>query len=86
MPYPPIPPAARRLHPLRRALNVARDQGIPARAVAEEAGVSPALLSLAANGAYKPNPEHAEHIARALGVRVENLFPELEQAAARSAA
>lgn len=43
-------PAARRVPPLRRALEAARSAGVPQWAVAEEAHISPSLLSMVARG------------------------------------
>jgi transcriptional regulator with XRE-family HTH domain len=68
-------PAARRLPPLRRALNAARIQGVPAYIVAEEAGISKAMLSRVASGDVPATPETAKRIARALGCPVTQLFP-----------
>ena len=68
-------PAARRVRPLDRALSEARAAGIPARAVAEEAGISASLLSIIANGRAAVTPRTAEALARALGREVAELFP-----------
>jgi transcriptional regulator with XRE-family HTH domain len=69
-------PAARRVRPLARALSQARLMGIPAWAVAEEAGVSEALLSMIANGRTPATDSAADAIARALGRSTRDLFPE----------
>jgi transcriptional regulator with XRE-family HTH domain len=70
-------PAASRLTPLRRALNLVRAQGIPQRAVAAEAGVPPSLLTMIASGERLPTPDVAARIASALGLEPEQLFPGL---------
>ncbi len=72
-------PAARRLRPLRRHLNVCQALGIPAYCVADEAGVAIGYLHDLARGKCQPSLEHAERIAAALGVQVEDLWPELER-------
>lgn len=70
-------PAARQLQPLRRALNLVYiHAGITARAVAAEADISPSLLNMIAAGERRATPEVAERIARALGLPVQDLFPE----------
>lgn len=68
-------PAARRVSPLTRALEEARAAGIPQWAVAEEAGISPALLSMVARGRIRATRSSCEAIARALGRQVSELFP-----------
>lgn len=68
-------PAARRVRPLARALTEAREAGVPQWAVAEEAGISPALLSMISRGRVPVSASAAEGIARALGRDVAELFP-----------
>ena len=70
-------PAARRVRPLARALTEAQAAGVPQWAVAEEAGISPALLSMIARGRTRATPEVATAIAQALGCPVGDLFPGL---------
>jgi transcriptional regulator with XRE-family HTH domain len=69
-------PAARRVRPLARALTEARAAGVPQWAVAEEAGISPGLLSTIARGKASATDTVAEAVARALGRPVRELFPE----------
>jgi transcriptional regulator with XRE-family HTH domain len=71
-------PAARRVRPLSRALTELQALGIPAWAVAEEAGISPALLSMVARGRTSVSPSTAEAIGRALGRDPSELFPEAD--------
>ena len=68
-------PAAARVSPLARVLTEVRSHGIPAWAVAEEAGISPALLSKVSRGRVPATPDTAEAVARALGRSVGELFP-----------
>lgn len=70
-------PAARRLRPLTRALNECRAAGIPAYCIAAEANISPAYLSMLSSGRVSPTATVAEDIAKAMGRRVGQLFPEL---------
>lgn len=72
-------PAARcvRLHvPLARALAEARALGVPSYAVAEAAGISPALLSMITRGRARATDENASAIAAALGRPVGEVFPD----------
>jgi hypothetical protein len=69
-------PAARRVRPLARALEEASAAGVPRWAVAEEAGISQALLSMLARGRTPVTDASAEAVARALGRPVRDLFPE----------
>jgi hypothetical protein len=71
-------PAARRVCPnlaLAKALGEARVLGVPAWAVAAEAGISPALLSMILRGAARVTEANAYAIARALGREADELFP-----------
>jgi hypothetical protein len=64
------------VRPLARALAIARAAGIPARCVAEEAGISPALLSMVASGTVPATEATREGLARALGCSEKDLFPD----------
>jgi transcriptional regulator with XRE-family HTH domain len=70
-------PAARHISPLRRALNIAREQGVPQHLVAREARIATGHLSAIANGDFRPTPEMAQRIAAALGCTMRELFPDL---------
>jgi len=69
-------PAARRVRPITRALSVARAAGVPQYAIAAEAGISEALLSMISHGDAPATPEVAKRIAQALGCSPRDLFPE----------
>jgi hypothetical protein len=71
-------PASRQVRPnvaLAKALGEARAVGVPGRAVAAEAGISPSLLSMITRGAARVTDANALAIARALGRNAGELFP-----------
>jgi hypothetical protein len=77
-----IPAARRQTRPnvtLVGALTGARLTGVPQWAVAEEAGISPSLLSMIARGRARATDENARAIAAALGQPVHELFPSVAE-------
>ncbi len=71
-------PAARQVTPFARALEIARAVGVPAWAIAQEAGISESLVSQLSRGRVPATPETAVAIARALGGDPRALFPDVE--------
>ena len=63
--------------PLIMALARAKAVGVPAWAIAAQASISASRLSLAAHGRVQVTPQHGAAIARALGMAVSELFPEV---------
>lgn len=51
-------------------------KGLSQFALSLSSRVHPSVLSRIESGRYRPYPAEAKRIARALGVRVEDLFPE----------
>jgi transcriptional regulator with XRE-family HTH domain len=75
-------PASRHVRPITRAVAQARAAGVPAYAIAREANISQALLSMIVNGRAPVTRATGEKIAQALGVDVNEIFPELSAAGA----
>ncbi len=69
-------PAARQLTALGQALRQTRALGVPDWAVAREAGISPALLSMVASGTVRATDQTAKAVSRALGRPIHELFPD----------
>lgn len=61
---------------MTRLAEVLDEQGRRRDWLAERAGVSPALVTLIAQGKRSPSPEFRERAAAALGVPETLLFPE----------
>lgn len=57
--------------------NLRHERGLTQRAVAEKVGVSRGLISMVEGGNVLPYPSLRKRIARALGVNVADIWPEL---------
>jgi putative transcriptional regulator len=58
-----------------RLKQIMRERGLKQAWVAQQAGISPAQLSLLANGKGEPTLRTARAISRVLGVSIEELWP-----------
>jgi transcriptional regulator with XRE-family HTH domain len=65
-------PGTSRIHPLRR---YRLQQGWTGYELADVAGISTAMISMIETGERTPGPATKIRIARALGVRVRDVFP-----------
>jgi transcriptional regulator with XRE-family HTH domain len=69
--------------PLARAIGEARAVGVPGYAIAEYAGISPALLSMIVRGRARATDATARSIARALDRDPSDLFPDVARRGGR---